>query len=65
MNGRKRHDAELTHGMVGAGLLLAIWRIGRPCVVQRRSFDIGGEAPLKKDTPHVPHGWAAGVTRCF
>jgi flavorubredoxin len=51
--------AQLAHGIVGCRVSAA----DRPprVLADGEVADIGGKHPRNVDTPHVPHGWYAGV----
>jgi flavorubredoxin len=54
--------AELMHGMVGVRLSVADMADRPPrMLADGEVFDIGGKRIRYIDTPHVPHGWDAGV----
>jgi len=54
--------AELTHGMLGSRLSLNDMADRPPSVLSDGEvIDIGGKRLRYIDTPHVPHGWDAGV----
>ncbi len=54
--------AELTHGMVGCRVSISDWADRPPRVLSDGEvIDIGGKRLRYIDTPHVPHGWDAGV----
>jgi len=54
--------AELAHGMVGCRVSVADMADRPPRVLaDGEAIDIGGKRLRYIDTPHVPHGWDAGV----
>ena len=54
--------AELTHGMVGCRVSLSDMADRPPRMLSSGEvIDIGGKRLRYIDTPHVPHGWDAGV----
>lgn len=54
--------AQLAHGMVGVRLSIADMADRPPRVLADGELvDIGGKRLRYIDTPHVPHGWDAGV----
>jgi flavorubredoxin len=54
--------AELMHGMVGCRVSVADMADRAPRVLaDQEVIDIGGKRLRYIDTPHVPHGWDAGV----
>ena len=54
--------AQLAHGMVGCRVSLADMADRPPRVLANGEVvDIGGKRLRYIDTPHVPHGWDAGV----
>jgi len=54
--------AELMHGMVGCRVSVADMADRAPRVLaDQEVVDIGGKRVRYIDTPHVPHGWDAGV----
>jgi len=54
--------AELMHGAVGCGVSIADIADRPPRVLANNEvIDIGGKRVRYVDTPHVPHGWDAGV----
>jgi len=54
--------AELMHGMVGCRLSVADMADRPPRMLTNdQVVDIGGKRIRYIDTPHVPHGWDAGV----
>jgi flavorubredoxin len=54
--------AELVHGMTGCMVSIADWADRPPRVLaDGEVIDIGGKRLRYIDTPHVPHGWDAGV----
>ena len=54
--------AELTHGMVGCRVSISDMADRPPRVLSSGEvIDIGGKRLRYIDTPHVPHGWDAGV----
>lgn len=54
--------AELMHGMVGCRLSVADMADRPPrMLADGQVVDIGGKRIRYIDTPHVPHGWDAGV----
>ena len=55
-------QAQLAHGMVGCRLSVADMADRPPRVLlDGEVIDIGGKRLRYIDTPHVPHGWDAGV----
>jgi hypothetical protein len=55
-------NAQLAHGMVGVRVSIADMADRPPRVLSDGEFvDIGGKRLRYIDTPHVPHGWDAGV----
>jgi flavorubredoxin len=55
-------QAQLAHGMVGVGVSIADMADRPPRVLSGGELvDIGGKRLRYIDTPHVPHGWDAGV----
>jgi flavorubredoxin len=55
-------QAELAHGMVGCRVSVADMADRPPRVLSDGEVvDIGGKRLRYIDTPHVPHGWDAGV----
>jgi flavorubredoxin len=55
-------SAELMHGMVGCRLSVADMADRPPrTLADGEVVDIGGKRIRYIDTPHVPHGWDAGV----
>ena len=55
--------AELTHGMVGCRVSISDMADRPPRMLfNGEVIDIGGKRVRYIDTPHVPHGWDAGVT---
>lgn len=54
--------AEVAHGMTGASVSIADIADRAPRVLSHDEIiDIGGRRIRYLDTPHVPHGWDAGV----
>lgn len=54
--------AQLVHGMVGCRVSIADMADRPPRVLANGEvIDIGGKRVRYIDTPHVPHGWDAGV----
>src|SRR5258705_1900876 len=54
--------AQLTHGMVGCRVSVSDMADREPRVLSDGEvIDIGGKRFRYIDTPHVPHGWDAGV----
>ena len=54
--------AELTHGMVGCRVSISDMADRPPRILSSGEvIDIGGKRLRYIDTPHVPHGWDAGV----
>jgi flavorubredoxin len=54
--------AELMHGMVGCRVSVADMADRAPRVLaDQEVVDVGGKRVRYIDTPHVPHGWDAGV----
>jgi flavorubredoxin len=54
--------AQLAHGMLGCRLSIADMADREPRVLSDGEvIDIGGKRLRYIDTPHVPHGWDAGV----
>jgi flavorubredoxin len=54
--------AELTHGMVGCRVSISDMADRPPRMLSNGEvLDIGGKRLRYIDTPHVPHGWDAGV----
>jgi flavorubredoxin len=54
--------ADLMHGMVGCRVSVADMADREPRVLaDQEMVDIGGKRVRYIDTPHVPHGWDAGV----
>jgi flavorubredoxin len=54
--------AELMHGAVGCGVSITDMADRAPRVLaDGEVVDIGGKRVRYIDTPHVPHGWDAGV----
>jgi hypothetical protein len=54
--------AELTHGMVSCRVSVSDMADRPPRVLSNGEvIDIGGKRLRYIDTPHVPHGWDAGV----
>ena len=54
--------AELTHGMVGCRVSISDMADRPPRMLSSGEvIDIGGKRLRYIDTPHVPHGWDAGV----
>ena len=59
--GRARH-AEIMHGATGCRVSIADMADRPPRVLaNNEAVDIGGKRIRYIDTPHVPHGWDAGV----
>jgi flavorubredoxin len=57
-------EAQLAHGVVGCRLSVADLADRSPRVLSDGEvIDIGGKRLRYIDTPHVPHGWDAGVPR--
>ena len=55
-------SAELMHGMVGCRVSVSDMADRAPRVLSNGEIiDIGGKRLRYIDTPHVPHGWDAGV----
>jgi flavorubredoxin len=55
-------NAELAHGMIGCRISVADMADRPPRVLaDGEVVDIGGKRLRYIDTPHVPHGWDAGV----
>jgi flavorubredoxin len=55
-------QAQLAHGMVGCRVSVADMADRAPRVLSDGEvIDIGGKRLRYVDTPHVPHGWDAGV----
>jgi len=55
-------QAQLAHGMVGCRISIADMADRPPRVLSDSEIiDIGGKRFRYIDTPHVPHGWDAGV----
>jgi flavorubredoxin len=55
-------NAQLAHGMVGVRVSIADMADRPPRVLSDGELiDIGGKRLRYIDTPHVPHGWDAGV----
>ena len=55
-------EAELMHGMVGCMVSIADMADRPPrTLADGEVIDIGGKRIRYVDTPHVPHGWDAGV----
>ena len=48
-------------GWWAAGFLLAIWRIGRHACCPAAKLSTSGASAFDTLTPHMPHGWDAGV----
>jgi len=54
--------AEVAHGMVGCGVSLNDQADRAPRMLQHNEvIDLGGKRARYLDTPHVPHGWEAGL----
>jgi flavorubredoxin len=54
--------AEIMHGMVGCRVSITDMADRAPrCLANGEVVDIGGKRIRYIDTPHVPHGWDAGV----
>ena len=55
-------QAQLAHGMVGCRVSVADMADRPPRILSDGEvIDIGGKRLRYIDTPHVPHGWDAGV----
>jgi flavorubredoxin len=55
-------DAQIMHGAVGCRVSIADMADRAPRVLEDNEVvDIGGKRIRYIDTPHVPHGWDAGV----
>jgi flavorubredoxin len=56
-------NAQVAHGMTGCSVSLNDMADRPPRVLANgEAIDIGGKRIRYIDTPHVPHGWDAGVT---
>lgn len=54
--------AQIAHGMTGVGVSLADQADRAPRALQHGEvIDLGGKRARYLDTPHVPHGWEAGL----
>jgi flavorubredoxin len=55
-------NAQVAHGMTGVGVSLADQADRAPRVLAHGEvIDLGGKRARYLDTPHVPHGWEAGL----
>jgi flavorubredoxin len=55
-------QAQVTHGMIGVGVSLNDQADRAPHRLQHDEvLDLGGKRVRYLDTPHVPHGWDAGL----
>lgn len=55
-------QAQIAHGITGVGVSLADQATRAPRMLQHDEvIDLGGKRARYLDTPHVPHGWEAGL----
>jgi flavorubredoxin len=55
-------NAQIAHGMTAVGVSLSDQADRAPRVLQHGEvIDLGGKRARYLDTPHVPHGWEAGL----
>jgi flavorubredoxin len=56
-------QADVTHGQTGCLVSLNDMAIRKPCILQHgETIELGnGKRVRYFDTPHIPHGWEAGV----
>jgi len=55
-------NAEVAHGMTGVGVSLSDQASRAPrALLNDEVLDLGGRSVRYLDTPHVPHGWEAGL----
>ena len=55
-------QAQIAHGMIGVGVSLNDMADRAPRMLQNGEvIDLGGKRVRYLDTPHVPHGWEAGL----
>ena len=55
-------NAQIAHGMTGVGVSLNDQANRPPRALQHGEvIDLGGKRARYLDTPHVPHGWEAGL----